>query len=296
LAKDTASTLDDVGLQEAVESLFAAPKRSDSALELLTTVRRRLSQGTLRVAEQVPATDSDGTRWEVCTWVKKAVLLMSALGRPVRTPNKTTGTSGVELDTMPWLTDLPVHCRMPPGSLVRDGAFIDAGVTCMPPSVIQIASHVGQGVVIDSMVTIGIGAQIGAGAQLSCGSIVGGWILPLEQLPTIVEEGVLMGSRCSVCDGAQIGASALLLAGTQILSAIGIYDLRTESMLPMENGILRVPPRAIIGMGTRPIGVGGAQLNTPILLGFRHGPCFEDWELYTDLDLLANKRPVEVPG
>ena len=297
MAKTTPPTPDDEQLRDAVESLFIAPKRSESALDLLATVRRRLSQGTLRVANQIQAPDSDAIGWEVCTWVKKAVLLMSAVGQPARTsPNRTTGSAGVELDTMPWLADLPAHCRMPAGSLVRDGAFVDAGVTCMPPSVIQIASHIGKGAVIDSMVTVGIGAQIGAGAQLSCGSIVGGWILPLDQLPTIVEEGVLMGSKCAVCDGAQIGAGALLLAGTQILPALGIYDLRTESMLPLENGVLRVPPRAIVGMGTRPIGFGGAQLNTPILLGFRHGPRSQDWELYADLQLVANKQPIEVPA
>ena len=54
-------------------------------------------------------------------------------------------------------------------------------------------------------------------------------------------------------------------------------------MLPLENGVLHVPPHAIVGMGTRPIGFRGVQLNTPILLGFRRGPSSQDWELYADL-------------
>ena len=276
----------DAKLIAAVEALYAAPQRSVAALDLLTTVRQRLSEGTLRVAE--PGETEHG-EYRVNVWVKKAMLLMNALGQPVRTPANAAGAGGIELDTTPWQAAPPPHCRMPAGSLVREGAHIGQGVMCMPPSVLQLGCHIGEGAVIDSMVMVGLGAQVGAGSQLSCGAIVGGYLVPLEHPPTIVESGVLMGSNSAVYDGARIGSGALLLAGTQIVPAMGVYDLRTREMLPLEGGVLRVPSRAIVGMGTRPAGAGGVQLQTAVVLGIRHGAQPKDWELFTDM--LSTGRP-----
>ena len=276
----------DTELQSAIEALYASPQRSIAALDLLTTVRQRLSEGTLRVAlppSDAPQPTGVDRRWQVVPWVKKAMLLMNSLGQPARTPAGGNAMSGIELDTTPWLQAPPPHCRMPAGSLVREGAHIAEGVVCMPPSVLQMGCHVGKGAVIDSMVMVGLGAQIGAGAQVSCGSVIGGYILPLEALPTIVEDGVLMGSDCAVYDGAQIGHNALLLAGTQIVPSLGVYDLRTQSMLPLQDGVLRIPPGAIVGPGTRPVGSSGVQLRTAVLIGQRNGPQRKDWELYADV-------------
>ena len=220
----------EASLQAAVEVLASKPERSSAALELLAEVRCGLGTGKLRVASPSLA-DTQGSepaRWQVHTWVKVAILLMSRLGVLTGMPAVANGMSGTEADTTPWRKTPPPGCRVPVGSLVREGAYLAEGVTCLPPSVLQLGCHVGPGTVIDSMVSVGLGAQVGAGVQLSCGAIVGGAIVPLQKLPTIIEDGVLMGSASGVFDGAQLGRNSILLAGTQIIPALGIYDPQQE--------------------------------------------------------------------
>lgn len=285
----------DTSLQSAVEQLAARPERSPAALELLAEVRRGLSAGTLRVASPNATAGDPGAApaWQVHTWVKIALLLMSRLGALTGTAAAPNSMGGTELDTTPWLKTPPRNSRVPAGSLIREGAHLADGVTCLPPSVLQIGCHVGAGTVVDSMCSIGIGAQVGAGVQLSCGSIVGGALVPLESTPTIVEDGVLMGSASGVFDGAHIGRNAILLAGTQIIPSLGLYDSQQERAMPLDNGVLHVPEDSIVAMGTRPAGRGGIQLQTAVIVGRRHGPTVAEWEMYIDLPhLLRGSVPV----
>lgn len=273
-------------LIDDVEALYAAPKRSSAALDLLAAVRCGLGDGTIRVASPEPAGgEGEPGKWTVHPWVKKAMLLMSSLG--TLTQNRPPyGSSSTELDTLPWRQTPPPSCRVPEGYAIREGAFLGTGVTCLPPAVIQLGAYVGERTVIDSMVSIGAGVQIGTRAQLSCRSTIGGWVLPVDQLPTIIEDEALVGTGSGIYDGAQIGRGAVLLAGTQILPSLGIYDLGTESMLVRAKGEpLRVPPRAIVAMGSRPVGTGGAHVQMPIIVGQRRGPRIQDWEMYMDLSL-----------
>ena len=280
--------MDNDELQKKIEDLFAQPVSSPESKSLLATVRQRLSEGALRVAEPVESLSAAGPRaWKVNIWVKKAILLMARLGDIQKVKGAQLDSYGAEMDTLPWLYTSPAMCRMPLGSSLREGAFLSPGVTCMPPSVLQIGCHVGSGTTIDSMVSIGLGAQIGSGVQLSCRATIGGWIAPLDDLPTIIEDGALLGTGSGVYDGSQIGAKAVLLAGTQILSSLGLYDLGTESMLPRIKGEpLRVPENAIVAMGSRPVGTRGMHIQLPIIVGKRQGPHVRDWEMYTDLQLM----------
>ena len=279
--------MDNDELQKKIEDLFTQPVSSPENKSLLATVRQRLGEGILRVAEPVEPLSAAGTRtWRVNIWVKKAILLMARLGEMQKVKGPQPDSYGVELDTLPWLYTSPAMCRMPLGSNLRDGAYLSPGVTCMPPSVLQIGCHIGSGTTVDSMVSIGVGAQIGSGVHLSCRATIGGWIAPLDDLPTIIEDGALLGTGTGVYDGTQIGAKAVLLAGTQILSSLGIYDLGTESMLPRIKGEpLRVPEGAIVAMGSRPVGTSGMHIQLPIIVGKRQGSHAKDWEMYTDLQL-----------
>jgi 2,3,4,5-tetrahydropyridine-2-carboxylate N-succinyltransferase len=195
---------------------------------------------------------------------------------------------GTEVDTLPWRRDVPNSCRMPLGSHMREGAYMGLGVTCMPPSAIQIGSYIGERSAIDSMVSIGLGAQIGSSVQLSCRATIGGWMMPLDQLPTIVEDGVLLGTGCGVYDGAMIGKGAILLAGTQIIPSLGILDMRDGSHIQREAGKpIMVPPNTILAMGSRAI-LGGIAIQTPVIVGRRTGPDARSWERYTDITFGTN--------
>ena len=270
-------------LEAGVNALAEAPVRSPAAIDLLTEVRRALGEGTLRVAS--PTKDSAGAviGWQVHAWVKTALLLMSRLGQPVASGSQNGAMAGVDLDTTPWRTSPPPYCRIPGGSLIREGAYLAPGVTCLPPAVVQLGAFVGAGSVLDSMSVVGAGAQLGEGVQMSSGSTIGGYLVPVQHLPTIVEDGVLMGSGSGVFDGAHVGRNAVLLAGTQIIPALGVFDLQTDRMLPLQNGTLHVPEGAIVGMGARPASRSGVSLQIAVIVGRRRGPAAEDWEMFVEM-------------
>ena len=91
---------------------------------------------------------------------------------------------------------------MPGGSSIRDGAYIGAGVICMPPMYINIGAWVGDGTLIDSHALVGSCAQIGARVHISAAAQIGGVLEPVGALPVIVEDDVLVGGNCGVYEGA----------------------------------------------------------------------------------------------
>jgi len=271
-------------LQQRIEDLFEKQEKSDKARALLKECRELLMQGEIRVAEPIDVFNAEGLRpWKVNVWVKKAIVLMASSGDLQKMQTAHPEVWGTEVDTLPWRHGVPNSCRMPLGSHMREGAYMGPGVTCMPPSVIQIGTYIGESSAIDSMVSIGLGAQIGSGTQLSCRVTIGGWMIPLDHLPTIVEDGALLGTGSGVYDGAMVGKGAILLAGTQMIPSLGILDLRDGSHTQREAGKpLIVPPNSIVAMGSRAV-LGGVAIQTPVIVGRRTGPDARSWERYSDI-------------
>jgi 2,3,4,5-tetrahydropyridine-2,6-dicarboxylate N-succinyltransferase len=250
-------------LRARVEELAANPQRTPDALALLAEVRGALERGEIRVAEP-----SGGT-WVVHRWVKETLLLHMKLGQAA---TQSKPFAGVELDTLPWRMGPVPGCRIPAGSLIRRGAYLASGVTCMPPSVVQMGAWIGEGSSIDSHALIGAGAQIGQRVIVGCGAVVGGVVLPLDAQPTIVEDDVILGGGCGVYDGVQIGCASILVAGTVISPLFGVFDAENQIWLRSEEDRpLRIPSFSVVAMGARsmPGGTADTLVHVPMILGRR---------------------------
>jgi 2,3,4,5-tetrahydropyridine-2,6-dicarboxylate N-succinyltransferase len=260
---DAACDAPPASLRARVEELASNPGRTPDALALLAEVREALQGGKIRVAEP------SGCGWIVHRWVKDVLLLHMTLGQAVA---QSEPFAGVEFDTLPWRAGPAPGCRIPAGSLIRRGAHLAPGVTCMPPSVVQIGAWIGEGSNIDSHALIGAGAQIGRRVTIGCGAVVGGVVLPLDALPTIVEDEVILGGGCGVYDGVQIGYGSILVAGTVITPLFGVFDAENQIWLRAEEDRpLRIPPFSVVAMGARSLPGGSADtlVHVPMILGRR---------------------------
>src|SRR5579871_834194 len=117
-------------LAERIESLFdqtALTSEHESAFQELQSA---LNEGRVRAAEP---DSSSVTGWRVNTWVKKGVLLGFRLGKIADMSGH--GLPAFDKHTYPLkpMTAESGVRIVPGGSSIRSGAYVGAGVTCMPP-------------------------------------------------------------------------------------------------------------------------------------------------------------------
>jgi 2,3,4,5-tetrahydropyridine-2-carboxylate N-succinyltransferase len=180
-------------------------------------------------------------------------------------------------DTLPLRKPgLAANVRIVPGgSAVRDGAYIAAGVICMPPMYINIGAWVGDGTLVDSHALVGSCAQIGQRVHLSAAAQIGGVIEPVGAMPVIVEDDVLVGGNCGVYEGAIVRRRAVLASGTVLTGSTPVYDLPNGRIIRPEPGLpLVVPEGAVVVPGARQVTVGagrewGLSLATPVIVKYR---------------------------
>jgi 2,3,4,5-tetrahydropyridine-2-carboxylate N-succinyltransferase len=164
---------------------------------------------------------------------------------------------------------------VPGGSAVRDGAYLAAGVICMPPMYVNIGAWVGEHSLIDSHALIGSCAQVGARVHVSAGAQIGGVIEPVGALPVIVEDDALIGGNTGIYEGAVIKARAVVAAGTVLTGSTPVYDLvRGEIITPGPDRPLVVPEGAVVVPGARAVTAGkgrdwGLSLATPVIVKYR---------------------------
>jgi 2,3,4,5-tetrahydropyridine-2-carboxylate N-succinyltransferase len=146
---------------------------------------------------------------------------------------------------------------VPGGSTIREGAFVDRTVVCMPPMYINIGAYVGEGSLVDSHALVGSCAQIGKRVHLSAAAQIGGVIEPVGALPVIVEDDVLVGGNTGIYEGAVIKQRAVIAAGVVITGSTPIYDLpRGEIIRAAEGQPLVVPEGAVVVPGSRAVTMG----------------------------------------
>jgi len=202
-------------LRARIESLFHQGSSADKAAarEAFLELRQRLSRGELRAAEPDTAA---ATGWRVNTWVKQGILLGFRFGDTVDQSADHGKWPFYDKDTMPLKRPgLEAGVRIVPGgSTIRDGAFVDRSVICMPPMFINIGAHIGEGTLVDSHALVGSCAQVGKRVHLSAAAQIGGVIEPVGALPVIVEDDVLVGGNTGIYEGAIIKTRAVDPPGT----------------------------------------------------------------------------------
>ena len=263
-------------LAETIAALFAQGAQADksAAREAFFELQRLLSAGEARAAEPDQAAPSG---WRVNTWVKQGILLGFRFGDTVDVSADHGKWPFYDKDTMklkkPGL-DAGVRI-VPGGSTIREGAFIDRTVVCMPPMYINIGAYVGEGSLVDSHALVGSCAQIGKRVHLSAAAQIGGVIEPVGALPVIVEDDVLVGGNTGIYEGAVIKQRAVIAAGVVITGSTPIYDLpRGEVIRAAEGQPLVVPEGAVVVPGSRAVSVGkgaewGLSLATPVIVKYR---------------------------
>ncbi len=262
-------------LAQDIAALFeqGADAPREAARAAFLRLREALAAGRVRAAEPDAASP---TGWRVNVWVKQGILLGFRVGDIVD-----MGLGGqwpfFDKDTLPLKhLDASSGVRLVPGgSSVREGAYLGAGVICMPPMYINVGAWVGDGTLVDSHALVGSCAQIGQHVHLSAAAQIGGVIEPVGAMPVIVEDDVLVGGNCGVYEGAVIKRRAVLASGTIITGSTPVYDLPNGRIIRPETGQpLVVPEGAVVVPGARAVTVGagrdwGLSLATPIIVKYR---------------------------
>ena len=265
-----------MSLASTITQLFeqggGAPR--DAAREAFFRLREELAAGRVRAAEPDPASP---TGWRVNVWVKQGILLGFRHGDVVDMGVAKGRWNFFDKDTMPLKQIDPASGIrvVPGGSSIRDGAYLGAGVICMPPMYINVGAYVDEGTLVDSHALVGSCAQIGKKVHLSAAAQIGGVIEPVGAMPVIVEDEVLVGGNCGVYEGAVIKRRAVLASGTIVTGSTPIYDLPNSRIIKPEPGMpLVVPEGAVVVPGARAVTVGagtewGLSLATPVIVKYR---------------------------
>jgi 2,3,4,5-tetrahydropyridine-2-carboxylate N-succinyltransferase len=225
--------------------------------EAITRAVGALDRGECRVAEKI-----DG-RWQVHSWLKKAVLLYFRIHDNVvvdagyahfydRVPLKFAGTDAAQFAA--------AGVRVVPHALVRHGAYVGPNAVLMP-CYINIGAYVGAGTMVDTWATVGSCAQIGRNVHLSGGVGIGGVLEPLQAAPTIIEDDCFIGARSEIVEGVVIGAGAVISMGVFIGASTRIYDRTTGSVLQGE-----VPPGSVVVSGSMPSKDGSHSLYCAVIV------------------------------
>ena len=263
-------------LTRDVERLYELGPNADrdEARDLFARFRRELSTGRIRAAEPNP---SSATGWTVNSWVKKGILIGFRAGEITTYPSTDLTAPYLDKDTLPLKPlDRSSGIRLVPGgSSIRDGAYIGAGVICMPPMYVNIGAYVGEGSLIDSHALVGSCAQVGARVHVSAGAQIGGVLEPIGALPVIVEDDVLVGGNTGLYEGAVVHRRAVIAAGTVLTGSTPVYDLPREQLIRSEPGAPTVIPEgAVVVPGARAVTTSlgkewGLSLATPVIVKYR---------------------------
>ena len=276
-------------LEARICALFAQGAEADrmEARAAFAELRAELSAGRVRAAEPDPGA---ATGWRVNAWVKQGILVGFRCGDIVPFPSPDDASPWLDKDTLP-LRRLSAASRVrlvPGGSSVRDGAYLGAGVICMPPMYINIGAYVGDGSLIDSHALVGSCAQIGSGVHVSAGAQIGGVLEPVGALPVIVEDDALVGGNTGLYEGAVVRRRAVIGAGTVLTGSTPIYDLPNRRVIkPVAGEPTIVPEGAVVVPGARAVTTNpgpewGLSLATPVIVKYRDEKtdtrtALEDW-------------------
>ena len=263
-------------LQSQIEGLFEAPPATyrEEHFQIFRSFKTALNRGDVRAAQPDPASP---TGWRVNPWVKKGILLGFRMGATVDMSIDAKRQPFLDKSTYPVRSvTLADSVRIVPGgSSIRDGAYVGAGVICMPPMFVNVGAYVGEGTLIDSHALVGSCAQIGQDCHLSAAAQIGGVLEPVGALPVIIEDDVMIGGNSGVYEGTIVKKGAVLGTGTILNRSIPVYDLvRDVVHSAKDDRPLIIPENAVVVPGSRAVSnaVGakwGLSLQCAVIVKYR---------------------------
>src|ERR1051326_5616616 len=261
-----------MSLREQVEELFArGGEFTPTDREIFESFKQALNRGEVRAAER-----DEGGAWRVNSWVKRGILVGFRLGA-LSDMSAHASLRFFDKDTYPVRpTTIMDNVRIVPGgSSVRDGAYLAAGVVCMPPMYVNAGAYVDEGTMIDSHALVGSCAQVGKRVHLSAAAQIGGVLEPVGAVPVIIEDDVIVGGNCGVYEGTIVRERAVLASGTIITGSTPVFDLVREQVYRRSaDAPLEIPAGAVVVPGARAINSDkarewGLSLYAPIIVKYR---------------------------
>jgi 2,3,4,5-tetrahydropyridine-2-carboxylate N-succinyltransferase len=239
-------------LREQIESIAARQNGNFTPADrtVFDEFKSALNRGEVRAAERQASGE-----WMVHTWVKQGILLGFRMGALT---DMSDGESFKFFDknTYPVRpTKISENVRIVPGgSTIRDGAYVAAGVVCMPPMFVNAGAYVDEATMIDSHALVGSCAQIGKRVHISAAAQIGGVLEPVGAVPVIIEDDVLVGGNCGVYEGAIVRERAVLASGTILTGSTPVYDLVRGEIYQRKAGrSLEIPAGAVVVPGSRAV-------------------------------------------
>jgi 2,3,4,5-tetrahydropyridine-2-carboxylate N-succinyltransferase len=263
-----------VSLRERIEKALANPAGAGSR-KIVDDLLAALEAGEVRAAER----DANGT-WNAVPWVKRGILLGFQVG-VLTDMSQDGGDTPVfrffDKDTYPpRKLSLSDGVRVVPGgSTIRRGAFVSAGVVCMPPMYINVGAHIGKGTMVDSHALVGSCAQIGERVHLSAAAQIGGVLEPVNASPVVVEDDVIIGGNCGIYEGTVVRSGAVIGAGVVLTRGTPVFDLVRETVYRgSADKPLEIPADAVVVPGARSVTSKwgkseGLSLQTPVIVKYR---------------------------
>ena len=262
---------------DALSSMPSGAKLPNDARSVVESLLDALEAGTARAAEK----DEASGVWRPVPWVKRGILLGFRVGgimdMSITGGSKDVGFAFFDKDTFPprRLTLNDGIRIVPGGSSIRRGAYVAAGVVCMPPMYINVGAHVGSATMIDSHALVGSCAQVGERVHLSAAAQLGGVLEPVNALPVVIEDDVVIGGNCGIYEGTLVKRRAVIGAGVVLTRGTPVYDLENEIVHRPEFGRpLEIPENAVVVPGARAVKSNwgrehGISLQTPVIVKYR---------------------------
>jgi 2,3,4,5-tetrahydropyridine-2-carboxylate N-succinyltransferase len=166
--------MESADLPQLIEKIYASGTTGPEALKTVESVIERLDAGTITVVEKSSGMNGK-PRWQVNSWVKKAIHLYFKL-RPLEKM-----AEGPFFDSAP-LKEFASQMmnRVVPYSSVRKGAYVAPNVVILAPSFVNVGAYVDEDSMIDSLVLVGSCARVGTNVHLGAGTILGGAMEPAD--------------------------------------------------------------------------------------------------------------------
>ncbi len=261
---------------DALSSTPAGKNLPDDARGVVRTFLDALEAGSVRAAEK----DQSSGVWRAVPWVKRGILLGFRVGGIIDMSISGTNDVGLAFFDKDTYPPRPLTLQdgiriVPGGSSIRRGAYVAAGVVCMPPMYINVGAHVGAGTMIDSHALVGSCAQVGERVHLSAAAQLGGVLEPVNASPVVIEDDVVIGGNCGIYEGTLVRRRAVIGAGVVLTRGTPVYDLEKECVHRAEFGKpLEIPENAVVVPGARAAKSNwareqGISLQTPIIVKYR---------------------------
>jgi 2,3,4,5-tetrahydropyridine-2,6-dicarboxylate N-succinyltransferase len=268
-------------LRERIESALEDSSSGSAATEVRRTIDdllTALESGQVRAAER----GEDGV-WSAVPWVKRGILLGFQVGTLSDMSPRYAEQSEIPVfrcfdkDTFPPrnLTIADGVRVVPGGSTIRRGAYVAAGVVCMPPMYVNVGAHIGTGTMVDSHALVGSCAQVGERVHLSAAAQIGGVLEPVNASPVVVEDDVIVGGNCGIYEGTVVRERAVIGAGVVLTRGTPVFDLVRETVYRgSPETPLEIPCDAVVVPGARRVTSKwgeseGLSLQTPVIVKYR---------------------------